>query len=40
MSKMRYFNKKISKIAKCWELCAPQRPISLRFGWPEVTWFA
>jgi len=32
MSKMRYFNKKISKFAK--------RPINLGIWWPEDAWFA
>jgi len=33
MSKMHYFSKKISKLAKHWRLFAFQ------FWWPEVPWF-
>jgi len=35
MSKMRYFNKKFSKIANVKD-SAPLAPHKLRFWWPEV----
>jgi len=28
MSKIRYFNNKLSKIAKCWRLCAPSAQLT------------
>jgi len=38
MSKMHYFSKKFSKIAKHWGLSAPSA-FYLQYWWPEVPWF-